>query len=388
MKSDPDIIVIGGGLAGVMNAILLSRKGYSVLLFEKETWPFHKVCGEYISNEVKDLLIYAGVDPLSAGASAINSLRVSSVTGKQFRYKLDTGGFGISRYKLDHDLSLIAAENGTHVQNSKVVSVKFSDNTFEVKDSSGNTFHSAIVIGAYGKRAMLDRSLNRDFIYDQTGYTAVKYHLLADYPTDEIGLDMFPGGYCGIVKIEDEKYNLCYLVKRNKRFSSIDEIESQLLKTNPVLKNLLSGSKIIDGTRKVISEVSFRRKSLIEDHIFMCGDTAGLIAPLCGNGMAVALHSAWILSNLIVKYFNPGGFPDLNSRLKLESEYTRNWNKEFSRRMYAGRILQNLSLNSFLSSMMLNSMHYFPALERKIISATHGNKVLVPQDAFAVRPWE
>jgi flavin-dependent dehydrogenase len=31
----------------------------------------------------------------------------------------------------------------------------------------------------------------------------------------------------------------------------------------------------------------------------MIGDTAGLIHPLCGNGMAMAIHSAKIVSKLI-----------------------------------------------------------------------------------------
>ena len=51
-----DVVVIGGGLAGLINAILLSRKGFSVVLFEKRNYPSHKVCGEYISNEVLPFL--------------------------------------------------------------------------------------------------------------------------------------------------------------------------------------------------------------------------------------------------------------------------------------------------------------------------------------------
>ncbi|MBC7511814.1 MAG: FAD-dependent oxidoreductase, partial [Ferruginibacter sp.] len=46
-----DITIIGGGLAGLALAIQLVKKGYSVALFEKEQYPFHKVCGEYISLE-------------------------------------------------------------------------------------------------------------------------------------------------------------------------------------------------------------------------------------------------------------------------------------------------------------------------------------------------
>jgi flavin-dependent dehydrogenase len=44
-----DVAIIGGGLAGLSLSIQLAKKNYSVVLFEKEKYPFHKVCGEYIS---------------------------------------------------------------------------------------------------------------------------------------------------------------------------------------------------------------------------------------------------------------------------------------------------------------------------------------------------
>jgi flavin-dependent dehydrogenase len=56
-----DIGIVGGGLAGLSLSILLARKGYRVCLFEKETFPFHKVCGEYISMESWNFLIGLGL---------------------------------------------------------------------------------------------------------------------------------------------------------------------------------------------------------------------------------------------------------------------------------------------------------------------------------------
>ena len=50
-NEDYDIAVIGGGLAGLSLSIQSAEAGYKTILFEKEHYPFHKVCGEYISNE-------------------------------------------------------------------------------------------------------------------------------------------------------------------------------------------------------------------------------------------------------------------------------------------------------------------------------------------------
>ena len=52
MNINPDVIIIGGGLAGLTSALHLSKKGFKVTLIEKHDYPRHKVCGEYLSNEV------------------------------------------------------------------------------------------------------------------------------------------------------------------------------------------------------------------------------------------------------------------------------------------------------------------------------------------------
>jgi len=57
MKTDYDIAIIGGGLAGLSLAILAADASYKVALVEKENYPFHKVCGEYISLESYNFLM-------------------------------------------------------------------------------------------------------------------------------------------------------------------------------------------------------------------------------------------------------------------------------------------------------------------------------------------
>ena len=55
-----DCAIAGGGIAGLCLANLLASSGKSVLLLEKEKYPFHKVCGEYISMESYDFLCRIG----------------------------------------------------------------------------------------------------------------------------------------------------------------------------------------------------------------------------------------------------------------------------------------------------------------------------------------
>ena len=57
-----DVAIIGGGLAGLSLSIQCSRAGYTAILFEKEKYPFHKVCGEYISFESWNFINDLGLD--------------------------------------------------------------------------------------------------------------------------------------------------------------------------------------------------------------------------------------------------------------------------------------------------------------------------------------
>ena len=107
-----DVIIIGGGLAGLCNAIHLSKLGKKVLLIEKNEYPKHKVCGEYISNEVLPYLDFLEVNPFDSGAVRINNFQLSTTKSNIISAKLPLGGFGISRYTLDLVLSEKAKENG------------------------------------------------------------------------------------------------------------------------------------------------------------------------------------------------------------------------------------------------------------------------------------
>ena len=110
-----DIAIIGGGLAGLSLAILCADHQLSVALFEKEEYPYHKVCGEYISMESWDFIQRLGLNLESLQLPFIDKLNISDCRGKAYSFKLPLGGFGISRYLLDHSLFKIAVSKGVRV---------------------------------------------------------------------------------------------------------------------------------------------------------------------------------------------------------------------------------------------------------------------------------
>ncbi len=365
-----EIIIIGGGLSGLISALELSRAGFSVTLFEKKTYPFHRVCGEYISNEVLPYLQREKLLP-EIPISKINQFEFTSIKGTQFTLPLDLGGFGISRYQLDHHLVNLAKQAGVQVfEKVKVVNCTFDRNLFEVEASNGQSFQSELVIGAFGKRSELDGNLNRNFIRRKSPFLGVKYHIKTDYPKDRVSLHNFESGYCGISAIEDDKYNLCYLGSREqlKKYGSIKAMEQELLYKNQYLKEIFTNSDFLFEKPEVINEFSFAPKKLIENHVLMAGDAAGLITPLCGNGMAMAIHSGKLIADLIDQHYTESGL----AREALEAAYLNSWNALFKKRLWVGRQTQKLFGSKVSSEIAVRLMKSMPPLAKNIMKNTHG----------------
>ncbi|WP_317046535.1 NAD(P)/FAD-dependent oxidoreductase [Adhaeribacter arboris] len=107
-----NIIIIGGGLAGLITSLQLQLTGAHITLVERKQYPFHRVCGEYISNEVKPFLNQMGVDLEALRPANINQFLLSSPAGKTLTAPLDLGGFGVSRYCFDEYLYQLAQARG------------------------------------------------------------------------------------------------------------------------------------------------------------------------------------------------------------------------------------------------------------------------------------
>ena len=106
------ILIIGGGLAGLCAAVHLAMEGLDVAVLEKQTYPHHKVCGEYVSKEVEPYLERLGIDLRAKGAIEITRFSMSAIDGYNIETELPLGGFGISRYAFDNYLYLRAKELG------------------------------------------------------------------------------------------------------------------------------------------------------------------------------------------------------------------------------------------------------------------------------------
>lgn len=369
-----DIAIIGGGLAGLSLAIQSAKQGYAVVLLEKEKYPYHKVCGEYISMESWNFLESLGIPLSELNLPIIKQLEVSSPAGNTFQHELPLGGFGISRYKLDEMLANIALQHNVFLlEETKVNDVIFQNDAFIIHSSAGE-FTSTIAAGCFGKRSNLDVKWNRAFAQQKpnklNNHIAVKYHVNINRPADVIALHNFENGYCGISQIEEGKYCLCYLttaVNLQKSNNSIEQMEKNILCKNPQLKKIFAEAEFLYEAPVIISQISFEQKQQVEHHMLMIGDAAGMITPLCGNGMSMALHGSKLAFEQVHAFLQ-----QQISRQQMEKFYSRNWQQQFAKRLKTGQFIQGLFGKSSITNLFVNSVKTLPFLAKPLIRLTHG----------------
>ena len=140
---------------------------------------------------------------------------------------------------------------------------------------------------------------------------------------------------------------------------------------NKALHTFFSKATPLFDAPLTISQVSFQSKKPVENHIFMIGDSAGLIHPLCGNGMAMAIHSAKLFSELFLKH----GGKNPENRNFIENAYTKSWNSTFSNRVRTGRLIQRVLMNQTATNIGFSAVKTIPYLLKSIIKKTHGNPI-------------
>ena len=374
LKGASQVCIIGGGIAGLTSAIHLAKHKIKVILLEKHNYPKHKVCGEYISNEVLPYFKYLGIDVFEHKAINISTLRLSHQNGNYIEQQLPLGGFGISRYAIDSLLAQKANLNGVEIIFEEAKSISFENEKFKI-ETENISIKADFVVAAHGKRAVIDKTLNRDFISIKTPWIGIKAHYKSErFNPTHVELHNFIGGYCGLSMVEDGNINLCYLVHQNefKKFKSIEDFNENALIRNPFLAQFLAESTLVFDKHLGIAQISFQDKPSVENHILFAGDAAGLIHPLCGNGMAMAIHSAKLVSDELIRFYTQKA-----TRKAVEINYSHQWEATFRKRLNYGKHIQKILLNQTLSSNLIKLVSKSPFLLKQIIKQTHGKPILI-----------
>lgn len=371
-----DVIVVGGGLAGTHAAITLAQRGQHVVLLEAEKYPRHKVCGEFLSPECAALFAETGfLERLDALKPAmIRTLRLTAPSGVAWRSAFPAVAFGVSRYALDAALAVYAGEQGVEVcDGTRVTEVSGSLRdgfTVTARGERGNlSFQARSVISAHGKRSNLDRALNRAFLRQSQPYIGLKRHFAGPALPGHIDLHIFGGGYCGMSQVEGGATNVCLLVRQDVFQRAAQGDPEQFIRwmheQNPALGAWLAQAAPLLPEWLSIGQVPFVPKTLLEGDVLMAGDAAGMIAPLAGDGMAMALHSGKLAADALALY--------LEGKLGAEAakqQYVGAWKRHFKGRLQLGRVLQAIMLRPALLTPGLRLMNLLPVLGNLLLTQT------------------
>ncbi len=363
------VCIIGGGLAGLALAIDLQKRAIQVLVIEKGNYPRHKVCGEYISMESFNYLHEICPNLIDWRLPHMSQFKLTSTGILEFKTTLDLGGFGISRHLLEELLFNEAKKQGVQFMLlTKALAVIVNENDYQVNTASGN-FLADIVCIATGRKSNVKSKADKG-LQQGTNYIGFKYHVKLKRDTNFIEIHNFPGGYCGVSGIEDDKTCICYIVNAQKLKrvnNSIAELEKTVLNQNQHLKKIFNAASFLFKEPLSISGINFNIKRPVEDDTFYLGDAAGCIAPVTGNGMSMALRSASVLANQLDTFFH-----QKISKAELIENYAEFWDHEFATRVKHSRYFQKLSEYPVFSNVSIGLFKTFPSLAGKAIGQTHG----------------
>ena len=354
-----DVAIVGGGLAGASCAIELARAGFEVALFEKKEYPRHKMCGEFLSAEGRTLLQSLGLDDelQSVGPAEITGLRLTDASGGECRAILPDSAIGISRYVLDALVMNRARATGVLVhEGSAVTKIDGSlRDGFEVVtrggeaagdtrgatpgDIPGDTWHARVVIGAWGRSSTLDRTVRPDVNVDSP-WVAFKAHFEGEMP-GVVELHAFNGGYCGVGPIESrgfvKRVNVCWIMHRDRipdqTLDRFDAMLKDVLSENPLLADRLATLRRIWDKPVSASQLFFSPTTPFAADVCLIGDAAGMIAPLFGDGMTMALTSGVYAAGEAGRFLRSE-----TSATAFVARYSRTWKRAFWRRMMLGQI--------------------------------------------------
>ncbi|MCQ3932356.1 MAG: hypothetical protein DPW16_18050 [Chloroflexi bacterium] len=376
-----DVAIVGGGLAGSSAALVLAEAGYHVGLFEAKCYPHHKVCGEFLSPECIHLFNQLGITSRIQALCpiSIRTVQITAPNGTTWTNQLPGEAWGLSRYTLDKLLVDHACQHGVAVyENSTITNVSGSLSKkfyLEIRSASHpSTFQARTVIAAHGKRSNLDRALNRSFLDKPQPFMGLKNHFHSPSLGDQVRLFVFPGGYCGMSEVEGGLANVCLLVRQEifrQAGGTIELFMDWMCQQNPPLGRWLSQATPVHDRWLSISQVPFIRKRLVENDILMAGDAAGLITPLAGDGMVMALHGGMLAATYVDKMLRQ---PTLAKSLL--KDYAREWRQHFANQMRLARALQSIMLRPSLLTPGLHLLNKFPVMGELLVRYTRDSHVL------------
>jgi flavin-dependent dehydrogenase len=346
-----DLIVIGGGPAGMSAAITAARQGAGVLLLERGKYPRHKVCGEFVSSESLDLLRNLLAPPyqsLLADALPISAARIF-LDERVLNAPIHPPAASIARFDLDEVLYQSALAAGVEVRTRTTVQGIRHRDPFRILTSAGE-WEARSAVNAAGRWS----NLTVGQIVSSQKWLGVKAHFAESSPQPSVDLYFFEGGYCGVqpVALRNDssrgRVNAAAMVRADTASSL-----PQILALNPALAERSRNWRLLSDP-VTTSPLIFRRPEPTRDGVLNAGDAAGFVDPFVGDGISLALRSGALAA-------------ECAGAEAYEQQYRRRFSSVFRTSSQLRRLLR---LPRQIRKPVLSLLTHTPAVTRYLVTRT------------------
>lgn len=393
-----DAIIIGAGPAGSTAAVLLSRAGWSVALVEKQNFPRRKVCGECLAASNLPLLDALGIGA-EFDASAGPELRQVALMQGQRTLIADlpaadqpnrAWGRALGRETLDTLLLAQARASGTVVLQPWSVQAlggSVGDHSCEIRaigTDQREVLHAPVLIAAHGSWEPLPAGRAERRLARQPGDLfafKANYHQ-ASLPPGLLPVLSFDGGYGGMVLADQGITTLACCIRADRLeacrrlhpgLSAGDAVESYLKQSCQGVAQAL-GHAEREGAWLATGPIDPGIRLRTEDAMFRIGNAAGEAHPIIGEGMSMAMQSAWLLcAHLLRSAASPDGLVDTAWQSGVRRRYSAEWRRQFAPRLRLAATFAHLAMRPAITSPWLGLLDRWPAL--MTYGARRGGKV-------------
>jgi len=398
MNTRFDAIIIGAGPAGSTAAILLARAGWSVALVEKQRFPRRKVCGECLAASNLPLLDALGIGA-EFDASAGPELRQVALMQGQRTFIADlpaadppnrAWGRALGRETLDTLLLAQARASGAVVfQPWSVLALGGSvgDHRCDIRAIGSDhreMLHAPVLIAAHGSWEPLPTGRAERRLARQPGdlfaFKANFRH--ASLAPGLLPVLSFEGGYGGMVLADQGLTTLACCIREdrleacrrlNPGLSAGDAVEAYLKQACHGVAQAL-GPAQREGAWLATGPIDPGIRLQAGDAQFRIGNAAGEAHPIIGEGMSMAMQSAWLLcAQLLQSDGASDGLADSAWQSEVRRSYAAEWRRHFAPRLRLAASLAHLAMRPGLTSPWLGLLGRWPVLMTQ--GARRGGKV-------------
>ncbi|GAA1392396.1 geranylgeranyl reductase family protein [Luteococcus peritonei] len=326
-----DVVVVGAGPGGSATAAHLARRGLSVALLEKATFPRDKICGDGLTPRAVRALVKLGVDISEANGFHRNEgLRIyggelSQASGKDLFMAwpelTDFPNFGLTcaRMELDEKLARHAASLGVELVEGAAVNGPVldeqGDRIIGVTTKDGRRWMAPVVVAADGVSSRLGVAMGVQKLDERPMGVAVRAYYRSPRGEDdfmESWLELWDGephssdvlpGYGWIFPMGNGVVNVGLgMLSTSDAFQTTDykELMKRWLDATPTEWGLREGNRI-GAIRGAALPMGFDRKPAYARGLLLVGDAGGMVNPFNGEGIDYALEAAELAADAIAE---------------------------------------------------------------------------------------